>query len=155
MKCVSYTSHFASFTSHIPWKLRSSSWHPSHQLLPSSAILGIRLDSNDTSVHPNQSCQYKVFGRPHYSFHGLSPVSCSSPAHSLPSVVVWWGRGREGEGGGEKDNMQSTSNRSSCLVLFSSVKTVILGVIQVLRNADGGGQIFRKKALRRCNVQRY
>ena len=29
-----------------------------------------------------------------------------------------------------------------------------LGVIQVLRNADGGGgcQIFRKKALRRCKV---
>ena len=32
-----------------------------------------------------------------------------------------------------------------------------LGVLQVLRNADGGGgcQILRKKALRRCKVQRY
>ena len=31
------------------------------------------------------------------------------------------------------------------------------GVIQVLRNADGGGgcPIFWKKALRRCNVQCY
>ena len=31
------------------------------------------------------------------------------------------------------------------------------GAIQVLRNADGVGgcQIFRKKALRRCNVQCY
>ena len=40
--------------------------------------------------------------------------------------------------------------------------TVILvlpyGAIQVLRNADGGGevcQIFREKALQRCKVQRY
>ena len=34
----------------------------------------------------------------------------------------------------------------------------VLGAIQVLRNADGGGgrgQIFRKKALRRCKVQCY
>ena len=33
----------------------------------------------------------------------------------------------------------------------------ILGAIQVLRNADGGGgcQIFREKALRRCKVQCY
>ena len=32
----------------------------------------------------------------------------------------------------------------------------VLGAIQVLRNADGGGgQIFQKKALRRCKVQCY
>ena len=33
----------------------------------------------------------------------------------------------------------------------------VLGAIQVLRNADGGGgcQVFRKIALRRCNIQRY
>ena len=33
----------------------------------------------------------------------------------------------------------------------------LLGAIQVLRNADGGGGclIFWKKALRRCNVQCY
>ena len=33
----------------------------------------------------------------------------------------------------------------------------ILGAIQVLRNADGGGgcQIFREKELRRCKVQCY
>ena len=32
-----------------------------------------------------------------------------------------------------------------------------LGAIQVLHNADGGGgcQIFRKKTVRRCKVQRY
>ena len=34
----------------------------------------------------------------------------------------------------------------------------VKGAIQVLRNTDGGGggcQIFPKKALRRCKVQRY
>ena len=36
-------------------------------------------------------------------------------------------------------------------------RETVLGAIQVLRNADGGGgcQIFRKKVLRRCKVQRY
>ena len=34
----------------------------------------------------------------------------------------------------------------------------VIGAIQVLRNADGGGgvyQIFQKKPLQRCKVQRY
>ena len=40
---------------------------------------------------------------------------------------------------------------------ISRLEKQALGAIQVLRNADGGGgyQIFRKKALRRCNVQCY
>ena len=42
-------------------------------------------------------------------------------------------------------------------ILSITVKEKDLGAIQVLRNADGGGgcPIFRKKALRRCNVQCY
>ena len=39
----------------------------------------------------------------------------------------------------------------------SDRKPYVIGAIQVLRNAEGGGggQIFQKKALQRCKVQRY
>ena len=49
--------------------------------------------------------------------------------------------------------------------VITNIRTIInypcsslLGAIQVLRNADRGGggcQLFQKKALRRCKVQRY
>ena len=43
--------------------------------------------------------------------------------------------------------------------IIQQIINMYIGAIQMLRNADGGGgggcQIFREKALRRCNVQCY
>ena len=62
----------------------------------------------------------------------------------------------------DRDNFDINQNQVagviSCFTDIVRIAPSVLGAIQVIRNANGGGggcQMFREKALQRYKVQRY